>query len=189
VTGSVSGSVSDEAGQVERLRRLFRLFAATQCRGRSPVYEALSDAIADHDEPLRLLLAAPVEQRRPTLLLAAVNLLLAAQPGGALAAYYPTHGGQRPADAQLWPAFTAFCAAHREELTGLLGQRSTQTNEIRRCVALRLGLARGVHLARAHRRPGHPARRRRPIRGAPWPRRGPRRRHHRHRPAAGRPPR
>jgi hypothetical protein len=136
----VSGSVSDEAGQVERLRRLFRLFAATQCRGRSPVYEALSDAIADHDEPLRLLLAAPVEQRRPTLLLAAVNLLLAAQPGGALAAYYPTHGGQRPADAQLWPAFTAFCAAHREELTGLLGQRSTQTNEIRRCVALRLGL-------------------------------------------------
>ena len=82
----------------------------------------------------------PVEQRRPALLLAAVNLLLAAQPGAALAAYYPTHGGQRPADAQLWPAFTAFCAAHREELTGLLRQRSTQTNEIRRCVALRLGL-------------------------------------------------
>ena len=82
----------------------------------------------------------PVEQRRPVLLLAAVNLLLAAEPGAALAAYYPTRGGRRPVDAQLWPAFAAFCAAHRDELTGLVRDRSTQTNEIRRCVALRLGL-------------------------------------------------
>lgn len=89
------------------------------------MYEALSDAIADHDEPLRLLLAAPVEQRRPVLLLAAVNLLLAAEPGAALAAYYPTRGGRRPVDVQLWPAFAAFCAAHRDELTGLVRERST----------------------------------------------------------------
>ena len=38
------------------------------------------------------------------------------------------------------PAFASFCAAHRDELGPLLRTRSTQTNEIRRCVAFRLGL-------------------------------------------------
>jgi hypothetical protein len=33
----------------ERLRRLFRFFAATQCRGRSLVYETLSQGVADDD--------------------------------------------------------------------------------------------------------------------------------------------
>lgn len=132
--------MSQDAAQLDRLRLLFRLFATTQCRGRSPVYEALSQAIPGDEQLLRLLLAAPAAQRRPSLFLAAVNLLLAADPGAALAAYYPVHGGQRPADAGLWPAFTDFCTARREELIPLLAQRSTQTNEIRRCVALRLGL-------------------------------------------------
>ncbi|GAA4513738.1 DUF2332 domain-containing protein [Actinoallomurus oryzae] len=134
----------DSAGggdpEVQRLRRLFRFFAATQCRGRSPVYEALSEGVAGDDELLDLLMSAPGEQRRPSLLLAAVNLLLASNPGSALAGYYPIHGGRRPVDGRLMPAFAAFCAEHRAELGRLLRTRSTQTNEIRRCVALRLGL-------------------------------------------------
>ena len=130
----------DRAAEVQRLRYLLRFFAATQCRGHSAVYEALSEGIADDHGLLDLLMTAPGEQRRPTLLLAAVNLLLASDPGSALAGYYPIHGGQRPVDAQLMPAFTAFCAAHRDDLVRLLRTRSTQTNEVRRCVALRLGL-------------------------------------------------
>ncbi|GII54938.1 hypothetical protein Pth03_33270 [Planotetraspora thailandica] len=126
--------------EVQRLQRLFRFFAATQCRGRSPVYETLSEGIADDDTLLDLLMATPGEQRRPSLLFAAVNLLLASDPGSALADYYPTHGGRRPVDGLLVPTFAAFCAEHRDELTRLLRSRSTQTNEIRRCVALRLGL-------------------------------------------------
>jgi hypothetical protein len=70
-----------------------------------------------------------------------VNLLLASHPDSTLAGYYPTHGGLRPVDAQLFPAFSAFCAEHRGELVRLLRDGSTQTNEIRRCVALRVGLA------------------------------------------------
>jgi hypothetical protein len=133
----------DPAGDgiaVQRLRFLFRLFAGTQCRGRSPVYEALSEGIAADDGLLDLLMATPGEQRRPSLLFAAVNLLLASDPDSELAGYYPVHGGRRPVDGQLMPAFAAFCDAHRDELTRLLRTRSTQTNEIRRCVALRLGL-------------------------------------------------
>lgn len=130
----------DRVFEVERLRRLFRFFAATQCRGRSPVYEALSEGVAGDDELLDLLMSTPGEQRRPSLLFAAVNLLLASNPGSELAGYYPIHGGRRPVDGRLMPAFAAFCAEHRDELGRLLRTRSTQTNEIRRCVALRLGL-------------------------------------------------
>jgi hypothetical protein len=133
--------VSDTADELRRLERFFRIFAATQCHGHSLVYERLSEGIAGDDDTLRLLMQTPQEQRRPSLLLAAVNLLLASHPDSALAAYYPTRGGLRPVDAQLFPAFSAFCAEHRGELVRLLRDGSTQTNEIRRCVALRVGLA------------------------------------------------
>ena len=104
-------------------------------------YERLSEGIAGDEDTLRLLMQTPQEQRRPSLLLAAVNLLLASHPDSALAAYYPTHAGLRPVDAQLLPAFSAFCSEHRGDLVRLLREGSTQTNEIRRCVALRVGLA------------------------------------------------
>jgi hypothetical protein len=128
------------AAEAERLRRLFRFFGATQSAGRSPVYEALSEGVAGDDSLLGLLLDTPEDQRRPSLLFAAVNLLLASRRDSELAAYYPIHGGRRRVDDQLVPAFSAFCGRHRDELARLLSQRSTQTNEIRRCVALRLGV-------------------------------------------------
>jgi hypothetical protein len=137
--------VTDRAASISRLSQLFLLFGATQCRGRSAVYEALSQEIARDDVLLELALAAPADQRRPSLLLAAVNALLANHPDAELAAYYPIHGGERPVDARLWPAFRGFCAEQREELARLLRRGATQTNEIRRCVALRLGLG---HVAR-----------------------------------------
>ncbi|HUN32458.1 MAG TPA: DUF2332 domain-containing protein [Trebonia sp.] len=135
-----SGPAGSRDAEVVRLRRLFLFFAATQCRGRSRVYETLSEGVAGDGALLDLLMSTPAQQRRPSLLFAAVNLLLAARPGCALAAYYPVHGGRRPVDDQLVPAFAAFCHTHRDELSRLLLESSTQTNEIRRCVALRLGL-------------------------------------------------
>jgi len=83
----------------------------------------------------------PAEQRRPSLLLAAVNFLLASHPDAALAAYYPVHGGRQPVDSQLMAAFATFCAEYAEKLGELLRNASTQTNEIRRCVILRLALS------------------------------------------------
>lgn len=137
------------AVDLDRLRLLFRQFAAKQCRGRSLVYETLAEAVADGEELLGLLLTAPHTQRRPSLLFAAVNALLAEHPDADLASYYPIHGGRRAVDERLMPTFSAFCIEHREALVRLLRERSTQTNEIRRCVALRLGLE---HVQR--RRPG-----------------------------------
>lgn len=140
VTWLPDGQGADALAGAERLRRLFRFFAATQCRGRSLVYETLSQGVADDDALLGLLMRTPGEQRRPSLLFAAVNFLLASHPDAELAAYYPVHGGRRPVDRQLVPAFAAFCAEHAEDLGGLLRGGSTQTNEIRRCVILRLAL-------------------------------------------------
>ena len=125
------------------------MFAAKQCRGRSLVYETLAEAAAADDGLLDLLLATPETQRRPSLLFAAVNSILAEHPDAELASYYPIHGGRRAADGLLVPSFSAFCVDHRDGLVRLLRERSTQTNEIRRCVALRLGLE---HVQR--RRPG-----------------------------------
>jgi len=71
----------------------------------------------------------PAEQRRPALLFAAVNLLIATQPDSELAAYYPIHGGRRQVDGQLLPAFATFYAEHRDALAPLLQHRSKQTNE------------------------------------------------------------
>lgn len=130
----------DRTVERERLRRLFRFFSATQGHGRSLVYETLSEGIVSDEGLLDLLLAAPDQQRRPSLLFAAVNLLLASYSGSRLAAYYPIHGGQRAIDDHLGSAFADFCDQHRDELVRLLRERSTQTNEVRRCIALRLGL-------------------------------------------------
>ena len=141
MTGLAAARGGGGGAEAERLRRLFRFFAATQCRGRSAVYETLSEGVAGRDDLLNLLMSTPSEQRRPSLLFAAVNLLLAARPGAPLAAYYPVHGGRRPVDGQLVAAWAAFCAEHGEEIARMLRSRSTQTNEIRRCVALRLGLS------------------------------------------------
>lgn len=89
---------------------------------------------------LDLLTAAPEPQRRPSLLFAAVNFLLARNPGSELSAYYRIHGGTKDVDAGLVPAFVSFCTEHHDSLYDLVAQGSTQTNEIRRCVALRLGM-------------------------------------------------
>ncbi len=125
---------------MEELRRLFRFFAATQCRGRSAVYEALSESVAGDDRLLELIMIASPEQRRPSLLFASVNCLLAQDPTAELRSYYPIHGGHRPVDGALGPTFADFCQRNRAPLLELLAHRSTQTNEVRRCVALRLGL-------------------------------------------------
>ncbi len=127
---------------VEELRNLFRFFSTTQCRGRSAVYETLADRVAGDDQLLQLVMAAPPEQRRPSLLFAAVNWLLARDPAAALRRYYPIHGGDRPVDDDLYPALVDFSRQHRAALSELLAHRSTQTNEVRRCVALRWGTSR-----------------------------------------------
>jgi hypothetical protein len=131
----------------------FRGFAAVVERDRGTVYPAICRAVADDPEVLSLLDGAPLPQRRPLLLLAAVHYLLLSGVPHPLAAHYDTVAdvlgsipGPMPAsDAST--DFADFCRTHRAELEALITERSTQTNEVGRCTSLLPGLC---HIAAQH---------------------------------------
>jgi hypothetical protein len=123
----------------------FRAFATVVERDGGTTYPAICRGVADNTEILSLLDIAPVAQRRPLLLLAAVHFLLLSGAEHPLAAYYDTVALVRglsadPPDEDVTPVFIDFCRVHRAELELLIGTRRTQTNEVGRCTALFPGL-------------------------------------------------
>jgi hypothetical protein len=117
----------------------FRHFADSTERDGATTYTAICRGVADNAEVLSLLGAAPLAQRRPNILLAAVHFLLLGGVEHDLAAHYDTvRSGLTSAAPQQRVAddFIAFCAEHRDEVVHLVSTRSTQTNEIGRCSAL-----------------------------------------------------
>jgi hypothetical protein len=107
-----------------------------------PLYRAVCLEVAGDPELLELAGRAPLAQRRPNLLLAAVHYLLLRGMEDPLADLYPTvacvrHREIAPADpSTAAAAFRHFCLAHRDPIGALLINRATQTNEIGRCSAL-----------------------------------------------------
>ena len=83
----MSPTTDEREAALQRLRKLFRHFAGTQCEGRSALYTRLGHGLVDEEPLLRMLLAAPPSQRRPSLLLASVNHLLGEHRDDPLAAY------------------------------------------------------------------------------------------------------
>ncbi len=130
----------------------FRAFATVVERDGGTTYPAICRAAADDDELLSLLDVAPMHQRRPLLLLAAVHFLLLSGAEHALAAHYDTVAGVRDVPYEpagdVAPLFAAFCREHRTELAEVIATRTTQTNEVGRCTALFPALC---HVAALHR--------------------------------------
>jgi hypothetical protein len=124
----------------------FRAFAKTTDRDGGATYSTISGAVADDDDVLALLDEAPLLQRRPLLLLAAVHFLLLSGAEHPLADYYDTvrlvrgRPDEPPPEGDVVAAFTDFCRVHRSEIQELTATRSTQTNEVGRCSALLPGL-------------------------------------------------
>jgi hypothetical protein len=129
----MSSKVDDRAELEGRFARF-----AEEARGSSALYTALSPAIAGCAELIEIVLAAPPTQRRPNLLFAAVHDLLLAGLPHPLRRYYPSVVGEAavPADDGTLAAFRDLCAAHRKDLEETVAARRTQTNEVRRSVAL-----------------------------------------------------
>jgi hypothetical protein len=100
----------------EPLSDHFRGFAAVVERDGGTIYPAICRAIADDGDILSILDGAPLAQRRPLLLLAAVHFLLLSGTEHPLRAYYDTVTAVRGAPAD------------------------TQTNEVGRCTGLFPGL-------------------------------------------------
>lgn len=127
--------MNDASFDLDRLARFFVRFAETECVA-EPLYDAICRHAATRPALIAWLEAAPPEQRRPNLLLAAVHELVLAGSTHPLAAYFPSAGGSRAVDAALAPVFDAFCAVHADALRAHIATRSTQTNEIGRCAVL-----------------------------------------------------
>ena len=124
----------------------FRGFAAVVERDGGTTYSAICREVADDESVLSLLDPAPLPQRRPLLLLAAVHYLLLTGVEHPLASLYDTVAAVRgtpaepPTESEVAAAFGDFCRRHRAEVERLIATRSTQTNEVGRCTALLPGL-------------------------------------------------
>ncbi len=131
----------------------FRAFATTVERDGGTTYATISRAVADDDDVLSILDGAPLPQRRPLLLLAAVHYLLLSGTEHALAASYDTVTAMAglpagsPPTSDVAADFADFCRVHRDELEQLIATRTTQTNEVGRCSSLLPGL---THIAAAY---------------------------------------
>jgi hypothetical protein len=94
----------------------YREFAERDLPGISPTYERLCHGVADDAEVCARLDTLPEPKRQPNLLLATVRYL-----GGPVDAY---------------PAFRTFVLGRWDDVAKTMRERSTQTNEARRCTAL-----------------------------------------------------
>jgi hypothetical protein len=100
----------------------YREFAMGEAHGRSPAYEALAEGVAEDQVVTGFVASLPKEKQQPNLLFAAARYLLGT-----------------PADIGRLRALVSQSAA---ELTQVMMDRRTQTNEPARCASLLPVLAR-----------------------------------------------
>lgn len=119
-------------------RAEFRRFAQLREAQASPLYSHLAAHIAEDPSSYNNLFAAiPTHEQAPNLLFAAVHLLLSTEPETPLARYYASiHQPALPPDDPAQELFREFCVRHRESILSLISGRRTQTNEVRRGLAL-----------------------------------------------------
>jgi hypothetical protein len=131
-----------EAGDAPDLTARARRFAFAGEFSSSPLYRALGTVVANDVSLLRLASRARAGQYPTFLFFAAVQYLLLAGAEHDLARFYPSIAGADALPPEgAGPAFVSFCATFEPELTALLSTRLVQTNNVKRSMALRLGLA------------------------------------------------
>src|SRR5215207_3031786 len=94
----------------------YRRFAQEEARWRSPLYEALTQGVADNPDLLTRLSDLPPAKQQPNLLLAAARHVIGVPEG--------------------WTDFRRNALARWDEIRSAMLERSTQTNEPGRCAAL-----------------------------------------------------
>jgi hypothetical protein len=108
----------------------------------SPLYQHLATGLALRPQVAALLGEAPVAQRAPTLLFAAIHDLVLSGIDHELANWYPSVMGTRalapvgpPESSAAVEAFVDVCGVHRDEIVTTMRTRATQTNETGRVAA------------------------------------------------------
>ncbi|MDA8370100.1 MAG: DUF2332 domain-containing protein [Nocardiopsaceae bacterium] len=132
------------APSLERTTAVAAAFTAVAERraagGYAPVYAAMAAACATDPTALDLAARASDGQNPPSLLLGAVQYLLARHhQGHPLARFYPVLTGQPAPDPEAdapWPDLRAFLAEHRDQVAEIVATRLVQTHEVGRCAYL-----------------------------------------------------
>lgn len=122
--------------QKKTLADYWRFFAETECKGYSPLYEAIITACANSDDVMEFVSSLPSHAHQPNLLLAAIHerVLLGLEPE--LSVLY--------ADNQVRGVGVVFVEAvlkAQDRLQQILSTRFTQTNEIGRVAIIAPALA------------------------------------------------
>ena len=122
------------------LQHRFGEFAASYSE--LTLYSAVCRQVADDPESAALLAEAAPGQDRPVLWLAALHDLVLRDPGVPAARWYPSVVGRDHVPAgDPWPDVRRTVHDHEAELRAVIATRSTQTNEVNRCVYLAPTLA------------------------------------------------
>lgn len=120
----------------EQLAAAFEHFAEFEVSTRAPLYAVFCRGIAGDPALIDLAAHAASGQPAPNLLLGAVHYLLLRGATHPLRAYFPDLTADPAPREQAFPAFRAFCLAHRDTIAALLETRLVQTAHVRRCTAL-----------------------------------------------------
>lgn len=120
----------------ETLANYWRFFAETECKGYSPLYEAITTVCANSEDVMEFVSSLPSHAHQPNLLLAAMHerVLQGVEPE--LSVLY--------SDKQVGGVGAAFVEAvlkSQERLLPILASRFTQTNEIGRVAIIAPALA------------------------------------------------
>ncbi|MBM0256139.1 DUF2332 domain-containing protein [Micromonospora sp. 4G55] len=108
----------------------------------SPLYQALSTAVAADQPTLEMLLERRSGQQASFLLFGAAHYLLLEGLHHDLRHFYPSVVGPDAADPETaGPVFVDFCRAFRRDLEELIRTRLVQSNVVRRAAGLRFALA------------------------------------------------
>ncbi len=130
------------ARMFDHLAEVFQRFAEHECRGVSPLYEALAQGVAADPDLLALAARAGAAQPPPNMLFAAVHALLLEQArDDPLARFYP--------DLAAAPSFRAFCLGHEDAIVAILEARVVSTNEVARAACLLPAFAEAARQAAA----------------------------------------
>ncbi len=116
----------------------WKWFSERECRGYSPLYESISNAVAAADDLHDRLLAEPNHVRQPNMLLATMHDLVLRGAAPELATLYD---GTAPPGADAGSLFIDVALRRWEELVPVLEARRTQTNEVGRVGVLAPALA------------------------------------------------
>jgi hypothetical protein len=132
--------MAERAGRQLSLADVFAHFGETDVRGASPLYEAVSLAIAASPEALAAIEQAPPLKRHPTVILAALHDLVLQGKAPELAEAYVRRDA-----ATAGPAGVSALVALSNDVVAIAARRQTQTNETGRGAVLYPAITEAAH--------------------------------------------